>query len=166
MFVQSVYQSQSRDPILGHRLFPFQNRAMEFNALNGITSFLFSDQSRIFQVLEGEPANVARAMDRIQASTFHANVKLRRLINVRQRQFEGWVLGTSNDRDPRFRRALGSLYRSDFFKIDTQQAVKILQIVASRKRRSFDFEAFYRKLAAHNSNVRPAGGSKGQKLCP
>ncbi|MEO0389076.1 MAG: BLUF domain-containing protein [Pseudomonadota bacterium] len=61
------------------------------NAAAGLTGCLVFDKGTFRQVLEGEPDQVARTMDRILADPRHTAVRVTRYALRAERRFEDWT---------------------------------------------------------------------------
>lgn len=62
------------------------------NARDGLTGLLYTNGKRFLQVLEGEPANVERAMARIDADPRHRAMVVLSSRDVSAREFGAWAM--------------------------------------------------------------------------
>lgn len=146
MFLQTVFESKIIGSFGPLALLSLQKDAVVENQKLGITSFLFHDGARIFQVLEGKPDILDDTMRRIGTLSYHKNIKLRASMRCEKRSFPKWYFGATNDQDPHFQRVFRSLKKPSFFNLDVVEAIQILQMVASRKRRAVKVDQFSIKL--------------------
>lgn len=155
MFVQTIYESRITGNFGPLTLLALQKQAVMHNRKKGITSFLYHDNTRIFQVVEGRPSNLRETMGRIGGSDLHHEIKLRATLRCKIRSFPHWFFGATNARDPHFLRAYRALKKPAFFNLDVVEAVQILQFVASRKRRAVKMDQFSIKVRNFNANKEP-----------
>lgn len=62
------------------------------NARDGLTGLLYTNGKRFLQVLEGEPANVERALARIDADPRHRAMVVLSSRDVTAREFGAWAM--------------------------------------------------------------------------
>ncbi len=155
MFVQSIYESRITGSFGPLALLSLQKLAMTRNCKADVTSFLYHDKILIFQVVEGKPGNVAEIMDWIGKSRKHKDVKVRAILRCNRRSFPHWYFGATNCDDHHFKRVYGALNKPAFFNLDVVEAVQILQMVASRKRRAVKMDQFSAKTRNFKSNKEP-----------
>jgi FAD-dependent sensor of blue light len=136
MFVQTIYDSRAHVRITDHDIARITAQSLPYNLANGLTSYLYYDDWRFLQVLEGRPAQVADAMARIDANPMHHCVKVRLMTRSTTRDFEGWPIGTLSADDTELRRVLKSFGFKDVFQCNVLEAIKILRRVAGRKLRT------------------------------
>lgn len=117
-------------------LLTLQKKCVRRNIESGITSFLFFDRQRIFQVLEGETGDVDATMERIDSHRMHQNIKVRAIMRCSERKFTNCPFGVTTLHDAEFKRVMNAGMQRDFFKLDVLQAERFLGIIASRKRRA------------------------------
>ncbi|MEM7441632.1 MAG: BLUF domain-containing protein [Pseudomonadota bacterium] len=154
MLTRAFYQSRIKGKFGPLVLLTLQKKCVRRNREAGVTSFLFHDHEQIFQVLEGEDAQVQAALQRINASTTHKDMKIRAVMRSEKREFETWSFGATNVDDPDYKRAANAAHVQDFFNLDVLQADRVLSIVASRKRRAVKMDsqnAFFRNLSARKT---------------
>lgn len=154
MLTRAFYESRVRGKFGPLVLLTLQKKCLRRNREAGITSFLFHDHHRIFQVLEGEDAQVQTTLKRISAATTHQDVKIRAIMRSERREFQTWHFGATNVDDPDYKRAANAGHVRDFFGLDVLQADRILSIVASRKRRAVKAEtqnALFRNFDARKT---------------
>lgn len=123
-------------------LLTLQKKCLRRNIESGITSFLFLDRQRIFQVLEGEIADVDATMERIICHRMHKEIKIRAVMRCSDRKFKSWPFGVTTLHDSEFKRVMNAGMQRDFFRLDVLQAERFLGIIASRKRRAVRPEKF------------------------
>lgn len=138
-------------------LLSLQKKCSKRNIDEGITSFLYFDKTRIFQVLEGDPKAVDDTMVRIAAHNVHGDLKIRAIMKCTERQFKHWAFGGTNVDDADFKRALNASHQSDFFSMDVLQAERLLHMIASRKRRAVKVDDYSIKLRNFNTKKQPRG---------
>ncbi len=136
MYHRIFYESKIKGRFGPVALLSMQKKSARRNLDAGITSFLYYDKTRIFQVLEGEQAAVDETLTRITANKLHTDVKIRAILRCDARKFEHWAFGATHMADADFKRVMIASQQSDFFSLDVLQAERFLSIVASRKRRS------------------------------
>ncbi|WP_069299696.1 BLUF domain-containing protein [Neptunicoccus sediminis] len=130
-------------------LLTLQKKCVRRNIESGITSFLFVDRQRIFQVLEGETEDVDATMERIASHRMHKDIKVRAIMRCSERKFTSCPFGVTTLHDAEFKRVMNAGMQRDFFKLDVLQAERFLGIIASRKRRALrpeEFEASARRF--------------------
>ena len=71
-----TYVSDATRDLLPRELDSILVDARVFNASVGVTGALFYGNNRFFQLLEGEKSSVQLALDRIQRSSSHANLRV------------------------------------------------------------------------------------------
>ncbi|MCP5074967.1 MAG: BLUF domain-containing protein [Rhodobacteraceae bacterium] len=142
MFVQTIYESRITGGFGPLVLLALQKASVERNREAGVTSFLFHNNERIFQVVEGKSAPVTEIVTLIRTSKLHSDIKVRASLRCKQRSFPRWYFGATNRDDPHFKRVYGALQKQEFFNLDVVEAVQILQMVASRKRRAVKMDQF------------------------
>ncbi len=157
MFVQTVYESQITGSFGPLALLALQKTAVIRNRERGITSFLYHDKGRLFHVVEGKPDTLEDTMARIGNSSLHKDIKVRAMLRCEKRSFPRWYFGATNADDPHFKRVYGALKKAQFFNLDVVEAVQILQMVASRKRRAVKMDQFSIKVRNFNRNKEPRG---------
>ncbi len=155
MFVQTIYESRITGKFGPLVLLALQKSAIVRNRELGITSFLYHDGERIFQVVEGEPDVLTSTMGRIGASDLHNNIKARAMLRCEKRSFPHWYFGATHSEDPHFLRVYRALKKPPFLKLDVLEAVQILQMVAQKKRRAVKMDQFSIKVRNFNKNKEP-----------
>lgn len=65
------------------------------NERDGITGFLLCDGTWFIQILEGEPASVARTYERIRGDDRHGAVSLSSMREIRRRSFPRWSMAAA-----------------------------------------------------------------------
>ncbi|MCP5088558.1 MAG: BLUF domain-containing protein [Rhodobacteraceae bacterium] len=155
MFVQTIYESRITGSFRPLVLLALQKTSVKRNCEAGVTSFLFHDKERIFQVLEGTPEAVTQIAKHIRESKLHTDIKVRASMRCKIRSFPHWFFGATSSVDPYFKRAYGALHKQEFFNLDVVEAVQILQIVASRKRRSVKMDQFSVRARNFKTNRTP-----------
>ncbi len=155
MFVQTVYESRITGNFGPLVLLALQKSAVVRNRELGITSFLYHDTERIFQVVEGDSDVLTSTMGRIQASNLHTDIKARAMLRCEERSFAHWYFGATHAQDPHFLRVYRALKKPPFFKLDVVDAVQILQMVARKKRRAVKMDQFSIKVRNFNRNKEP-----------
>lgn len=155
MFVQNIYESRITGNFGPLVLLALQKRAVIRNRELGITSFLYHDGERIFQVVEGDSEVITTTMGRIETSDLHDNIKARAMFRCKKRSFPHWYFGATHAQDPHFLRVFRALKKPPFFKLDVLEAVQILQMVAQKKRRAVKMDQFSIKVRNFNKNKEP-----------
>jgi len=158
MFVQTIYESRITGDFGPLALLSLQKKAVTRNRDLGITSFLYHDTERILHVVEGRQDMLNETMGRIEASNRHTDIKIRSILRCETRSFPHWYFGTTTAQDPYFQRVFRALRKPAFFKLDVLEAMQILQMVASKKRRAVKMNKYRIKLHDFNEN------KKSQKL--
>ena len=157
MLSRVFYESRAISRFGPITLLGLQKRCVQLNLENNITSFMFSDQNRIFQVLEGAEEQVDATMARIVENKLYDNVKIRAIMRDSERKFQHWPFGATNLDDPDFKRVMNAGQMADFFTLDVLQAEKILGIIASRKRRAVKTDEYSVKLRNFSRQRPPRG---------
>jgi len=155
MFVQTVYESKITGSFGPLVLLALQKSSVTRNRELGITSFLYHDDRRIFQVVEGEADVLHDTMGRIGTSLQHDEIKVRASMRCKKRSFPRWYFGATNAEDPHFKRVFRALKKPTFFNLDVVDAIQILQMVASRKRRAVKMDQFSIKVRNFNQSKEP-----------
>ena len=155
MFVQTVYESRITGNFGPLALLALQKSAVIRNQEKGITSFLYHNNKRIFHVVEGYPDVLQDTMERIGMSAQHNDIKVRASLRCKKRSFPRWYFGATNAGDPHFQRVFRALNKSAFFNLDVVEAIQILQMVASRKRRAVKMDQFSIKVRNFNLSKEP-----------
>lgn len=149
-------------------LLALQKRCVRRNLEANITSFMFFDKTRIFQVLEGDSGAIDATMKRIVDNKMHSDVKIRAIMRCPERQFAHWPFGATTVHDADFKRVMNASQQSDFFALDVLQAERFLGIIASRKRRAVRMGEFAAKsrsfCASKKSSKFFSTPDKGNKL--
>lgn len=138
LIVQMVYQSTLARPLDPLTLLGILNTAKPANALGGVTSFMYHDATRVFQVFEGAQQAVKAAMERTAASRLHQNLKTRAIMRADNRSFPGYDFGTTHVDDPVFRQVHTTFANPGFFDLNVLDAIRTLRIVGQRKRRALN----------------------------
>ena len=138
-------------------LLGLQKRCVQRNIKDDVTSFMFSDQNRIFQVVEGPELAVEATMTRISENRLHENLKIRAIMRGTERKFKHWPFGATSSDDPDFKRVMTAGLMTDFFALDVLQAEKVLGIIASRKRRAVKVDEYSLKLRNFSRQRPPRG---------
>lgn len=138
MFVQTVYGSTARARISDEDIAHILTRALPHNLENGLTGFLYYDDWRFLQILEGRPVEVAAAMKKIKSNQTHHSLKVRLMNRQSSRNFEGWPLGIVNAEDFELRRVLKNLGHKNLLQTNVLDTIKILKRVAGRKHRTMN----------------------------
>ena len=146
MLNRIYYESRIAGQMGPVSLLALQKKSMRRNVKAGITSFLFYDSERIFQVLEGDAEAIDKTMRRITANRLHEGVKIRAILRSNNRVFGHWPFGATHVRDPDFKRVMIASQQADFMALDVLQAERVLSIVASRKRRALKMDAMSDKM--------------------
>jgi hypothetical protein len=136
-------------------LLALQKSATRRNLEAEITSFLFYDKCRIFQILEGETKSVEKTMARIVGNRLHKDVKIRANMRCDARNFSHWPFGATHIDDPDFRRVINASQQSEFFALDVLQAERALGIIASRKRRAVKLDEYAMKVRNFDGEEKP-----------
>ncbi len=157
MLNRVFYESRAISRFGPITLLSLQKRCVQRNLADGITSFMFSNQKRIFQVLEGPEDKVDATMARITDSRLHDTVKIRAVMRDTERKFQHWPFGATNTDDPEFKRVMTAGMMTDFFSLDVLQAERVLSIVASRKRRAVKVDEYSAKLRNFSRKRPPRG---------
>jgi hypothetical protein len=139
MLNRVFYESRAISRFGPITLLGLQKRCVQLNLENDITSFMFSDQKRIFQVLEGPEAKVDATMARIVDNRLHDNVKIRAIMRDSERKFQHWPFGATNLDDPDFKRVMNAGQ------------------IASRKRRAVKTDEYSVKLRNFSRQRPPRG---------
>lgn len=136
MLTRVFYQSRITGSFGPMVVLSLQTRCQKRNRDAGITSFLFHDHKRIFQVIEGPALQVGAAMQRIRDSKLHTQIEERAVMQSTTREFAQWSFGATNCDDPDYRRLALAGQVGNFFNLDVLAAERLLSMVASRKRRA------------------------------
>ena len=88
-----TYVSDATRDLLPRELDSILVDARVFNASVGVTGALFYGNNRFFQLLEGEKSSVQLALDRIQRSSSHANLRVLSQGRIAARFFNTWHMG-------------------------------------------------------------------------
>lgn len=168
MLVRAFYQSRIIGKFGPVSLLTLQRKCLERNREAGITSFLYHDEARIFQVLEGPGDAVDDCLARISADPVHDSLQIRAMMRSETAEFPHWHFGATTSEDPDFRRAANAAHVSDFFLLDVLQADRILSMIANRKRRATGsalYSVMFRDLARAGppSLLGAAGRGGGRK---
>lgn len=145
-------------------LLGLQKKCSKRNIELGLSSFLFFDQTRIFQVIEGDSKAVDDAMVRIAGNKLHDDLKIRAIMNCNERKFKHWAFGGTNYDDTDFKRAMNASQQNDFFTLDVLQAERLLYMIASRKRRALKVDDYSVKLRNFSGIKEPRGLFSAAKL--
>lgn len=148
MYVQTIYDSRARAHISDQDVAQIITDAKPYNITNGLTGFLYYDDWRFLQVIEGHPAQVAEAMKRITKNPIHHSVKVRLINRTMVRSFSGWPFGVLSASDPSLRRIIKLMGYNDLFEANVLDAIKIMKRVAGRKYRGM---SIYEKEALYNT---------------
>lgn len=89
MFVHTIYQSRARVRITENDIVGITAQSLSNNVKNGLTSFMYYDDTRFLQIIEGRPAEVASAMKRITKNSLHHSITVRVMNRSSTRNFEG-----------------------------------------------------------------------------
>jgi transposase len=92
--LQLVYISTPRGPVTVAALQQILSVSRRNNARDGITGLLFFDGTRFLQALEGEPAAVETAFERIRADPRHKGVVTLSKREVEEREFGQWAMAS------------------------------------------------------------------------
>jgi len=138
MYVQTIYESRAHTRITRNDIAKIAAKAMPHNRKKGITSFMYYDDWRFLQVIEGRPAQVAETMKRIVACPLHHSFKVRLMNRNMVRGFEEWHFGTMHADDFELRRILKNMGYADLFQTNVLEALKVLKRAAGRKYRIMD----------------------------
>ncbi len=136
MFVQTIYDSCAHMHISQHDIDMIAAQSLPYNLKNGLTSYLYHDDWRFLQVIEGRPAEISAVMARIDQSPMHHTMKVRLMCRKSTRDFERWPFGNLSLDDTELCRVLKSMGLRDLFKTNVLEAVKILSRTAGRKYRT------------------------------
>ena len=93
MFVQGIYESRIASQFGPLVLLGLHQKAMKRNQEMGLTSFMYYDERRIFQVVEGERKKVSRMLGMIGRSALHDDLKVRAVLSRTERSFPHWPFG-------------------------------------------------------------------------
>ena len=148
MLTRAFYESRITGRFGPLILLTLQRKCLQRNREAGITSYLFHDHERVFQVVEGEEDAVQDCLRRIGRSDLHDNIRIRAIMRCPERAFERWHFGATNIDDKDYRRVAVAGHMPDFFALDVLRAERLLSIVASRKRRAVKADAM--AVALHN----------------
>lgn len=157
MLNRVFYESRAISRFGPITLLGLQKRCVQRNLAEDVTSFMFSDQKRIFQVLEGPEQAVDATMARISNNRLHENLKIRAIMRGTERKFKHWPFGATSMDDPDFKRVMNAGLMSDFFALDVLQVEKVLGIIASRKRRAVKVDEYSLKLRNFSRQRPPRG---------
>ncbi|MFK5998312.1 MAG: BLUF domain-containing protein [Rhodobacterales bacterium] len=136
MFVQTIYDSRAIAHINQRDIDVLTAQSLPYNLKNGLTSFLYYDDWRFLQVIEGCPENVAAVMARIDRNRIHHNLKVRLMSRKSTRDFARWPFGSISQADTELHHVLKSMGLRDLFKTNVLEAIKILSRTAGRKYRT------------------------------
>ena len=136
MLNRVFYESRAVTRFGSITLLGLQKRCVQRNLADDITSFIFSDQKRIFQVIEGLEKAVDAPMARIAKNRLHDTLRIRAIMRGTERRFKHWPFGATSMDDPDFKRVMNAGQMNDFFALNVLQAEKVLGIISSRKRRA------------------------------
>lgn len=136
-------------------LLGLQKTCVPRNRDAGLSSFLFHNGEKIFQVIEGEAQAVERCMKRIEGNDLHSDISIRAVMRCPDRAFQRWYFGATHEDDPDYRRVSNAAYLGDFFALDVLQAERLLGIVASRKRRAVKRDDFNFKVRNFEGSAAP-----------
>jgi hypothetical protein len=150
MYVQTIYDSRARAHISEQDIAQIAAKAKSYNIANGLTGFLYYDDWRFLQVIEGHPAQVAEAMKRITKDPIHHSVKVRLMNRIMTRSFGGWPFGVFCASDPDLRRIVKLMGYKDLFESNVVDAIKIMKRVAGRKYRAM---SIYEKESLFNAGL-------------
>lgn len=157
MLNRVFYESRATGQFGPITLLGLQKRCVQRNLKENITSFVFSDRQRIFQVIEGPDEAVEATMTRIAKNRLHTDLKIRAIMRGTDRKFKHWQFGATNSDDPEFKRVMNAGFMGDFFSLDVLQAEKVLGIIASRKRRAVKVDEYSAKLRNFSRQRPPRG---------
>lgn len=146
MFVQTVYDSRAHTRISEQDIAVITAKAQPYNVAHGLTGVLFYDDRRFLHVLEGHPAQVAEAMQRIAKDPMHHSVKVRLMNRSMVRSFRGWPFCTLAAADPELRRVVKLMGYQNLFQANVVDAIKVMKRAAGRKYRTmsvFEKEALF-----------------------
>ena len=147
MYVQTIYDSRARAHISDQDIVQITANAKPYNIANGLTGFLYYDDWRFLQVIEGHPAQVAEAMKRITMDPIHHSVKVRLMNRTMVRSYSGWPFGILSASDPDLRRVVKLMGYRDLFETNVVDAIKVMKRAAGRKYRVM---SIYEKEALFN----------------
>lgn len=99
-FTQLIYYSRNKSARMSGRpllemLRGIMSVSRRNNERDGITGFLIYDGTWFIQILEGEPASVARTYERIRGDGRHGEVSLSSMREVRRRSFPRWSMAAA-----------------------------------------------------------------------
>jgi hypothetical protein len=157
MLNRVFYESRAISRFGPITLLGLQKKCVQRNLQDDVTSFLFSDQKRIFQVIEGPEKAVDDTMARIAANRLHDTLKIRAIMRGTERRFKHWPFGATSSDDPDFKRVMNAGQMKDFFALDVLQAEKVLGIISSRKRRAVKIDEYSLKLRNFSRHRPPRG---------
>jgi len=135
MFVQTIYDSRARAHISDRDIARITAKAKPNNIANGLTGILYYDDWRFLHVIEGRPAQVAEAMNRIAKDKMHHSVKVRLMNRTMVRSFSGWPFGVLAAADPDLTRIVKLMGYKDLFEANVVDAIKVMKRAAGRKYR-------------------------------
>ena len=157
MLNRVFYESRAVSRFGPITLLGLQKRRVQRNLKDDITSFMFSDQKRIFQVLEGPEKLLDDAMARIADNRLHDNLKIRAIMRGMERKFKHWPFGATSMDDPDFKQVMNAGLMNDFFALDVLQAEKVLGIISSRKRCAIKVDEYSLKMRNFSRQRPPRG---------
>lgn len=138
MFVHTIYESRAHTRISEHDILQISASALHNNIRHGLTSFLYFDDWRFLQIIEGSPASVADAMKRIVDNPMHHLLKVRLMNRSSIRNFEGWSFGAISADDFELRRIVKNLGYKDLLQTNVLDTIKVLKRTAGRKYRTMN----------------------------
>lgn len=138
MFVHTIYESRAHTRISEHDISQVSASALQNNIRHGLTSFLYFDDWRFLQIIEGRPASVADAMQRIADNPMHHSLKVRLMSRSSIRNFEGWAFGAIGADDFELRRVVKNLGYKNLLQTNVLDTVKVLKRTAGRKYRTMN----------------------------
>jgi hypothetical protein len=154
MFVHTIYESRAHTRISEQDISQISDSAMRNNVKHGLTSFLYFDNWRFLQIIEGRPASVADVMKRIADNPMHHSLKVRLMNRSSIRNFEGWGFGAIGADDFELRRVVKNMGYKDLFQTNVLDTVKVLKRTAGRKYRTMD--ALEKQTLANPPLVKPS----------
>jgi hypothetical protein len=138
MFVHTIYESRAHTRISEHDISQISDSAMRNNIKHGLTSFMYFDNWRFLQIIEGRPASVADAMQRIADNPMHHSLKVRLMNRSSVRNFEGWAFGAISNDDFELRRVVKNMGYKDLLQTNVLDTIKVLKRTAGRKYRTMN----------------------------
>ncbi|MBL4749406.1 MAG: BLUF domain-containing protein [Amylibacter sp.] len=150
MYVQTIYDSRARAHISDQDIVQITAKAQPYNIANGLTGFLYYDDWRFLQVIEGHPAQVAEVMKQITKDPIHHSVKVRLMNRTMVRSFGGWPFCALSASDPDLRRVVKLMGYNDLFETNVVNAIKVMKRAAGRKYRVM---SIYEKEALFNVHL-------------